>query len=121
MNRIALMSLVVPLMPFCVVVVDVFSAMGGVLPAYYHGERAQNCYSGNRQIDTNPIVITSSFHSVTSINQDKIQIYNRALYKSILVHLRDERGNVCDLFELPAPHEQSLFKWADLMTDLICA
>jgi hypothetical protein len=36
----------------------------------------------------------------------------------IVVHLRDERWNICDLFELPAPHQQSLLERADFVTDL---
>jgi hypothetical protein len=36
----------------------------------------------------------------------------------IVVHLRDERWNICDLFELPAPHQQSLLERTDFVTDL---
>lgn len=34
------------------------------------------------------------------------------------MHSRDERGNIGNLFKLPAPYEQSLLEWTDLMTNL---
>lgn len=54
-------------MPFSVVVVDVLPAMGGVLSADYHGERAENRQTGDDEINTDPVMIAGLFHCIASI------------------------------------------------------
>ena len=96
LNRIVFVSLVVSSVPFGVVFVDVFTAMGGVLAADDHQERAEDGSSGDDQIHLDPEVAAS-----------------------VLNHcVRDERRNFGGLLELATPDEQSLLKGADFVGNL---
>jgi hypothetical protein len=59
LNRIVFVSLVVSSVPFGVVFVDVLSAMGGVLAADDHQERAEDGNSGDDQIHLDSEVAAS--------------------------------------------------------------
>lgn len=96
MNSVEFVSFVVSSVPLCVVFVDIFSAVGGILSADNHQERTEDGNSGDGQINFDPEVTTSVLnHSV-----------------------RDKRRDIGGLPELAAPDEQSLLERTNFVGDL---